>query len=149
MCLSLESCHFATCVGTPAVPVTVCVRLQRVLPHTQQPLVANQQPFVHGLCFVTQLLQVCYPRRWLHPYTQPGPYSTSTTASSRTAAPTITSPPYSEAAVAAAPGRQPDASGMCADPQPGVLLPRAYPTPWPTPAAYYPLAEVCQGGMQP
>jgi hypothetical protein len=50
--------------------------------------------------------------------------------------------PYSTSAAAAAPGTQPDSSGVCAQPQPGVIVPRAYPTPWPTPAAYYPLSKV-------
>lgn len=74
-------------------------------------------------------LQVCYPQR-----TTSLGFSTTTGSSPGT--------PYSKSSSAAAPGTQPDAAGVCTEPRPGVLLPRAYPTPWPTPAAYYPLSKV-------
>ena len=32
--------------------------------------------------------------------------------------------------------------GLCAPPVSGLLLPKSYPTPWPTPLAYFPLTEV-------
>ncbi|KAF8057891.1 PRY3 [Scenedesmus sp. PABB004] len=48
---------------------------------------------------------------------------------------------YDAAAAASRRGSQPDAAGVCASAPPGVLLPRSYPTPWPTPLAYFPLAR--------
>jgi hypothetical protein len=32
--------------------------------------------------------------------------------------------------------------GWCSPAIPGLLLPRSYPTPWPTPLAYFPLTQV-------
>lgn len=49
---------------------------------------------------------------------------------------------YAAAAASVRRGVQPDATGVCAVPHPGVLLPRAFPTPWPTPLAYFPLSQV-------
>jgi hypothetical protein len=81
------------------------------------------------LCFMSNALQLCYPSYVGLPLD-----ATDTTSSS--------SASYASAAAAARHGSQPDAIGVCAPHQPGLLLPRAYPTPWSTPVAYFPLSQV-------
>lgn len=89
--------------------------------------------------------QVCYPRkRTVFTSSAATPSATGTSTSSISSNSFTSTPPYTDTAASAAPGTQPDASWFCApSPPPGVLISRSYPTPWPTPAAYYPLTQVC------
>jgi hypothetical protein len=90
---------------------------------------ALQQPFY--FYFNLHASQVCYPSYVGLPLDAMDTSSSSSSSAS-----------YASAAAAARHGSQPDAVGVCAAHQPGLLLPRAYPTPWPTPVAYFPLSQV-------
>jgi hypothetical protein len=85
--------------------------------------------------FVLCASQVCYPSYVGLPLDAMDTSSSSSSSSSSGAS-------YASAAAAARHGSQPDAVGVCAAHQAGLLLPRAYPTPWPTPVAYFPLSQV-------